>query len=112
MGKESASNAGAGKDPGSIPGLGRSPREGKGYLLQYSGPENSMDCIAHGVRKCQTQLSDFSLSSQGGLFKFMNHLSLLRASVPAAPAADLCRVDIQVSALISPFRDASKDYYT
>ena len=46
VGKESACNAG---DPSSIPGLERSPGEGKGYLLQYSGVENSMDCIAHGV---------------------------------------------------------------
>ena len=35
----------------SIPGLGRYPGEGKGYPLQYSGLENSMDCIAHGVAK-------------------------------------------------------------
>ena len=41
-GKESACNAG---DLGSIPGLGRSPEEGKGYPLQYSGLDNSMDCI-------------------------------------------------------------------
>ena len=33
--------------------------EGKGYSLQYSGLENSMDCIAHGVTKSRTQLSDF-----------------------------------------------------
>ena len=39
-GKESACNAG---DLGLIPGLGRSPGEGKGYSLQYSGLENSMD---------------------------------------------------------------------
>ena len=39
VGKESACNAG---DPGLIPGLGRSPEEGKGYPLQYSGLENSM----------------------------------------------------------------------
>ena len=32
-------------DLGSIPGLGRFPGEGKGYVLQYSGLENSMDCI-------------------------------------------------------------------
>ena len=44
-GKESACNAG---DLGSIPGLGRSPGEGKGYPLQYSGLENSMDCVVHG----------------------------------------------------------------
>ena len=36
-----------------------SPGEGKGYLLQYSGLEKSMDCIVHGVAKSQTQLSDF-----------------------------------------------------
>ena len=48
VGKESACNAG---DPGSIPGLGRSPGEGKGYPLQYSGLENSMDCIVHGGHK-------------------------------------------------------------
>ena len=39
--KESACNAG---DVGSIPGLGRSPGKEKGYPLQYSGLENSMDC--------------------------------------------------------------------
>ena len=39
--------------------LGRSPGEGKDYPLQYSGLENSMDCIAHGVAKSQTQLNDF-----------------------------------------------------
>ena len=44
---------------GLIPGLGRSPGEGKGYTLQYSGLENSMDCIVHGVTKSQTGLSDF-----------------------------------------------------
>ena len=36
---------------GSIPGLGRSPGERKGCPLQYSGLENSMDCIVHGVAK-------------------------------------------------------------
>ena len=50
-GKESACNAG---DLGLIPGLGRSPGEGKGYPLQYSGLENSMDCIIHEVTKSQT----------------------------------------------------------
>ena len=46
-------------DLGSIPGLGRSPGEGKGYSLQYSGLENSMDCIVHGVAKSRTRLSNF-----------------------------------------------------
>ena len=52
-GKESACNAG---DLGSIPRLGRSPGEGKGYPFQYSGLENSMD---YGVAKSWTQLSNF-----------------------------------------------------
>ena len=38
----------------SIPGLGRSPGEGKGYPLQYSDLENSMDYTVHGVKKSQT----------------------------------------------------------
>ena len=59
--KESACNAG---DLGLIPGLGRSPGEGKGYPLQYSGLENSMDCIVHGVAKGQTRLSDFHFNFQ------------------------------------------------
>ena len=56
----------AGKEPAcnvgylcSIPGLGGSPGKGKGYPLQYSGLENSMDCIVHGVTKSQTRLSNF-----------------------------------------------------
>ena len=51
VGKESG-------DPGLIPGLGRSPGEGKGPTLQYSGLENSMDCIVHGVAKSWTRLSN------------------------------------------------------
>ena len=54
-GKEFPYSAG---DLGSIPGLGRSPGDGKGYPLQYSGLENSMDCIVHGVTKSWTRLSD------------------------------------------------------
>ena len=49
-------------DLGSIPGLGRSPGEGKGYPLQYSGLENSMDCIVHVVTKSRTRLERLSLS--------------------------------------------------
>ena len=50
-GKESTCNVG---DLGSIPGLRRSPGDWKGYPLQYSGLENSMDCIVHGVAKSGT----------------------------------------------------------
>ena len=80
-GKESSCNAG---DLGSIPGLERSLGEGKGYPLQYSGLENSMDCIAYGVTKSQTRLSDFhfhflhkvflgSLQDSDLLFMFNTH---------------------------------------
>ena len=55
-GKESACNEG---DLSLIPGLGISSGKGKDYPLHYSGLENSMDCIVHGVAKTQTRLSDF-----------------------------------------------------
>ena len=57
-GEKSACNAG---DLGSIPGLGRSSGEGKGYPLQYSDPKNSMDCIVYAVAKSRTRLTDFHL---------------------------------------------------
>ena len=60
VGKESACNVG---DPGSIPGLRRSPGEGKGYPLQYSGLQNPMDCVVHGVAKSWTRLSDLHFTS-------------------------------------------------
>ena len=55
-GKESACNA---RDLGSIPGLGRSSGEGKGYPIQYSVLESSMECVVHGVLKSQTELNNF-----------------------------------------------------
>ena len=63
--KESACNVG---DLSSIPGLGRSPGEGKGFPLQYSGLENSMDHIVHGVAK-----SD--MTEQLSLFLYTNILT-------------------------------------
>ena len=78
VGKEAACNAG---DLGSVPGLRRSPGEGKGYPLQYSGLENSMDWIVHGGRKSQTQLS-LSLSLSAGYI--LLHLSARSASSPAS----------------------------
>ena len=68
LGKESACNAG---DPSSIAGSGRSPGEGIGYPLLYSGLENSMNCIVHGVPKSWTWLSDFHF-----------HISYLNYPVP------------------------------
>ena len=74
-GKEPSCNAG---DLGSIPGLARSPGEGKGYLLQYSGLENTMACIVHVVAKSWTQLSDFHYYMPGivlsALYLFMYFL--------------------------------------
>ena len=60
-GKECVCNVG---DLGSIPGLGRSPGDGKGYPLQYSGLENCMDCLVHGVAKSRARPSDFLTTSQ------------------------------------------------
>ena len=59
-GKESTCNVG---DLGSIPGFGSFPGEGNGYPLQYSGLKNFMNCIAHGVAKIRTRLSDFNFTS-------------------------------------------------
>ena len=71
-GKEFACSAG---DLGSIPGLGRCPREGTGYPFQYSSLENFMargawQTTVHGVAKSQTQLSKFHFRS---LFSLNNH---------------------------------------
>ena len=60
-GKDSSCNAG---NLGWIPELGRSPGEGNSYRLQYSGVENSMDCIVHRVAKSQTWLRDFHKHKQ------------------------------------------------
>ena len=54
--KESPCNSG---DLDLIPGLGRSPGDGKGYPLQYSGLENSMNYRVHGVAKNRIRLAKF-----------------------------------------------------
>ena len=71
-GKESTCNVG---DLGLIPGLGRSSGEGKGYPLQYSGLENSMDCTVDGVTKSQTRLSDFHFHFIH--FHILNHRNVI-----------------------------------
>ena len=53
-------------DLGSIPGLGRCPGEGKGYPLQYSGLENSRDCIVCGGLKESDMTERLSLGPIGG----------------------------------------------
>ena len=57
-------NAGDVRDAGLIPGLERSPGEGNAYPLQYSGLDNSMDYIVHGIAKSWTGLSNFHFLSQ------------------------------------------------
>ena len=61
----------------SIPGLGRSPGEGNSYLLQYSGLENSMDYIVHGVAKSQTRLSEIKIKISKIFFTVFRFLFLL-----------------------------------
>ena len=84
VGKESACNAGV---PGSIPSLGRSPGEGKGYPLQYSGLENSMDCMVHRVAKSHTRLSDFHFHFKESTLKSLLESCLVTKSslIPCDP---------------------------
>ena len=79
-GKESAYNA---RDLGSIPGLGRSPGEGNGYPLQYSGLENSKDGMVHGVAKSQTRLSDCHIQGVTDI-KMEMHLIPVKYKLQAA----------------------------
>ena len=79
-GKESACSTG---DLGSIPGLGRSPGEGKGYPLQYSGLENSRDHTVHGVTKSRTRLSDVHIHVHMLIIRFCPvHLTTIFWSSP------------------------------
>ena len=77
-GKETACNA---EDPGSVPGLGRSPGEGNGYLHLYSCLQNFMDrgasqAAIHGMGKSQTGLSNFH---------FHNRLSVAEGDIIIIP---------------------------
>ena len=72
-GKEFACNV---RDLGSTPGLGRSLGEGKGYPLQCSSLENSMDCVVHGDAESDT--TDFHFTSLMSL----RHFSLGDRKIP------------------------------
>ena len=61
----------------SVPGLGRSPGEGKSYLLQYSGLENSMDCVVHGVAKPPTGMRDFHFHIYACVYE-LSHFSSVK----------------------------------
>ena len=67
-GKESVCNA---VDPSSVTRSGKYAEEGTGYPLQYSGLENSMDCIVHGVTKSRTRLSNFLFHFQSRVWLFV-----------------------------------------
>ena len=82
-GKESTCKAG---DLGLVPGLGRSLGERSHYPLQYSGLENSMDCIVHGVTKSWTQLSDFHFLS-----KILNVLEVCSHKMKLKPALTILK---------------------
>ena len=99
-GKESTCNVG---DLDSIPGLGRSPGEGNGYPLQYSGLENSMECIVHGVARSRTWLSNFHVPfswflSIGSEFRVLRNYSVCQIKLTCM--LDLvCRLSFETSEL-------------
>ena len=84
-----------------IPGLGRFPGEGKGYPLQCSGLENSMEYIVHGVAKSRTGLSDFHFSSFPPTWSAYWILSSPRA---ARPQLSKTITPGEVRRLIEPIR--------
>ena len=65
------------RDPLWIPELGRSPGEGKGCPLQYSGLENSTDAIVHGVAKSWTQVSDFHFLSLSVIYIMLRYREIM-----------------------------------
>ena len=103
--KESACNAG---DLGLIPGLVRSPWEGKGYPLLYSDLKNSLNCLVRGVAKSQTQLSNFlfTVFIEVELFASSQYfwvLSMLLSCI-AFNLCVLCSVDRSCLTLCDPTR--------
>ena len=78
VGKESTCNVG---EMDSIPGLGRYPGEGKGYPLQYSGLENSMECTVHGFAKSQDTTEQRSLTQPLSAF-WVYGRAFLRKFIP------------------------------
>ena len=79
-------------------GLGRPPGEGKGYPLQYSGLENSMDCIVYGVAKSQTRPSNLHFSTTQESFfhspSFLQGSQVLHLSSHMSKVMFLSQIDI------------------
>ena len=90
-GKESACNAG---DPGSIPRLGRSPGEGKGFPFQYCGLENSMDYTVYGVAKSLTTFTHSIFPSIRVVFN-ESVLHMSGQSIGASVSASVLPMNIQ-----------------
>ena len=85
---------------GLIPGLGRSPGEGKSYSLQYSGLENSMDSIVHGVAKSWTRLSNFHFTSKRNKILlhatfWMNLKSMMLSERSQTQKATYCMIPVK-----------------
>ena len=100
-GKESACNVG---DLGSIPGLGRSPGEGKGYPLQYSGLESSRDCTVMGSQRLEHDWVTFTSLKQR---KFISHSSggwVIQGEVPvnSVPSKDPSWLNRVTASLLCP----------
>ena len=101
LGKESTCNTG---DLGSIPGLGKSPREGKGYPLQYSGLENSMDYTIHDPMSQDWATFTFT-------FRHMGHRTEIKARQDwarlapgrAASRQELCQIGALSRARALPY---------
>ena len=72
-----------------IPGLGRSPGEGKAYALQYSSLENSMDYIVLGIARSRKGLSDFHFHSLSK-FEVYSTVLLIQFSSVAQSCPTLC----------------------
>ena len=102
-------------DLGLIPGLERSPGEGKGHPLQYSmemenSMENSMemDCIVHGVAESWTQLSHLTFYKKAASNQFSTQVyepALRKQKQPCSVAfVDLCHVNTPI---MVDFKDGS-----
>ena len=103
VGNESTCNVG---DLGSIPGLGRSPGEGNGNPLQYSGLENSTDCPWDCKESDMTEQlslhSVLSLFSHVQLFAIFLDCSPPDSSVPFPPPGNLPNSWVEPTSPVSP----------
>ena len=93
--KNPPANAEDVRDVGSVPGLGRSPREGRGNSLQYFWLENSMDrgvwhAVVHGVTKSWTRLRWLSMHT--GMILLLYYLkNIFSIFFSSFPFKDTCQ---------------------